>query len=412
MSSGGEKMKIAIIGGGASGLVCAISAARKAKEKDAFCKITVFESKDRVGKKILATGNGRCNMMNTDSNPFYFSDNNFYKFAIEKFNFKSNLKFFQSMGLYTRVDDEGRVYPLSNQATTVLDFLRNECELLGIKTVTDCEITSIKKQEDSFIVNSNMKFDKVVLACGSKASVKNFNGYDLLKQLGHKVTPVLPSLTKINTKDTSDVKQLQGIRHKVNLSLYCDKEFITKQSGELLFAKYGLSGIVIMQLSAFIAKMSKTENAVIVADFICDMSFDNVVNAIKNIIKHNGEMKSCDLLSGFMPKKLSLVVVKSAVKNSDIQVNMLSEKDIISIARKAKGYKFYVDSLKGFDEAQVASGGADTSFFNSKTMQSKKVRGFYAIGEVLDVDGLCGGYNLMWAWSSGRLCGENLITGE
>lgn len=402
-------MKIAVIGGGASGLVAAVTAAQKAKAENKNCTITIFELRDRVGKKILATGNGRCNMLNTDSSPFYFSQDNFHSFALKKFDAKSNLAFFADLGLYTRTDEEGRVYPLSNQATTVLDTLRLECERLNIETKTDCEIKSIKAQKNGFTLNNELYFDKVILSCGGRAAVKNFNGYDLLSQLGHKVTEISPSLSKLNTVDTKDVKQLQGIRHKVKLTLTVDGKYVTEESGELLFAKYGLSGIAVMQLSAFITRLDKKQKAVVSADFVPSFSVDAMTRALQKIILRDENQKCENLLSGFMPKKLGEVVLKSINVNPAEEVGKLKEKDIISIAKKAKKYPFPIDSVRSFEDAQVTAGGADTKYFSPKTMESKLHKGFYAAGEVLDVDGLCGGYNLMWAWSSGRLCGESVV---
>ncbi len=402
-------MKIAVIGGGASGLVSAISAARKAKAEHKNCNITILESKDRVGKKILATGNGRCNMLNTDATPFYFSQDNFHSYALKKFDAESNLAFFADLGLYTRTDEEGRVYPLSNQATTVLDALRSECERLKVETKTACEIKSIKAEKNGFLLNDEMHFNKVVLACGGKAAVKNFNGYDLLSQLDHKVTDISPSLSKLNTVDTKDVKQLQGIRHKVKLTLTVDGKYVTEESGEILFAKYGISGIAVMQLSAFITRLEKKQKAVVSADFVPSFGVDALEKALHKIISRDKSQKCENLLSGFMPKKLGEVVLKSININPAAEVGKLEKKDVFSIAKKAKKYPFMIESVRSFEDAQVTAGGADTKYFSHKTMESKLHKGFYAVGEVLDVDGLCGGYNLMWAWSSGRLCGESII---
>lgn len=402
-------MQIAIIGGGASGLACAISAARKARNTDSACEITVFEAKDRVGKKILATGNGRCNMLNTDKTPFYFSVGNFHLYALAKFNCESNIKFFRSMGLYVRSDEEGRVYPLSNQATSVLDALRLECERLGVKILTGYDVNSIVKNDKGFVINNELHFDKVVLACGGMASVKNFNGYELLSQLGHSITKVSPSLTKLNVCDTKYVKQLHGMRHKVRLTLTVDGKYITEETGELLFAKYGLSGIAVMQLSAFITRLNKNEKAVITADFVPTFSFNGLAEALNEIVNHDKNMKTENLLSGFMPKKLGEAVVRSVNIDINSKVGSLSEKNVRDIAKKAKKFSFAIESVRPFEDAQVTAGGADTKYFSPKTMESLVHKGLYAVGEVLDVDGLCGGYNLMWAWSSGRLCGEALI---
>lgn len=400
-------MKIAIVGAGASGLMCSISAAHKAKEAGKAVQITVFESKDRVGKKILATGNGRCNMLNISPDPFYFSKQSFHSYAISKFSAKDHLGFFSDLGLYTRTDEEGRVYPLSNQAATVLDCLRNECSRLGIVFKTETAITKIEKNGKGYILNSDMAFDKVVLACGGSACVKSCNGYDLLGQIGHKVTAIKPSLSKLNTKNNDDVKQLQGIRHKTKLALKDGGKFVCEERGEIFFAKYGISGIAVMQLSAFITR--KRGDWVVEADFIPDMSFNFVVDAISRMKKRNPSDKCDSLLMGFMPKKLGEIVVKSIGINCNKLLSELTSDEIKSIVSKAKKYPFCIESVRSFEDAQVTAGGADTAYFNPKTMESLIHKGLYCIGELLDVDGLCGGYNLMWAWSSGRLCGENLI---
>lgn len=400
-------MNVAIIGGGASGLVCAISMLQLAEKNNLPFRVTVLEEKNRIGKKILATGNGRCNMLNTDTEPFYFSRNNFHSFAIKKFDYRSDIDFFENIGLYTRTDPEGRVYPLSNQASTVLDSLRNECERLGVEFITEYSVKEIKKSRNGFLLNGEKSFDKVVLACGGMSAVRDFNGYKLLESLGHKVTKVYPSLSKLNTKNTADVRYLQGIRHKVRLSLCCDNRFVTEENGEILFTAYGLSGIAIMQLSAYI---TRNQNSLwdVFADFVPDMDSDVLENAINRIIRHNPDAPSGNLLSGFMPKRVGETVIKSLGIDLSRKSATLSERDIENIVRKAKRYRFSVASVRSFEDSQVTAGGADTDYFNPKTMESNLVKGFYAVGEVLDVDGLCGGYNLMWAWSSGRLCGESI----
>ncbi len=403
-------MKIAIIGGGASGLITAVAAMENAHKKEISCEITVFEAQERVGKKILATGNGRCNMLNTDKNPFYFSENGFHKYAVKRYNAESHLEFFSALGLFTRTDGEGRVYPLSNQATTVLDILRLECENWRITTVTDCEITSVKKEKGGFLLNGSMRFDKVVLACGGKAAVKRFNGYELLAQLGHRVTKVSPSLTKLNVKDTTLVKQLQGIRHKVRLTLEVGNKSIAEESGELLLAKYGLSGIAVMQLSSYITRLSKKDGkAVIYADFVPGHDRKFISQSAELLIERNQEIEVGNLLIGFMPKKLGEAVIKGLGYDIKAKAVKLNRSDLSVIAQAVKSYAFEIESVRSFEDAQVTAGGADTKYFDEKTMESKLHKGFYAVGEVLDVDGLCGGYNLMWAWSSGRLCAENII---
>lgn len=400
-------MKIAVIGGGASGLVCAITVAEKAKLNKLPVEITMFEAKDRPGKKILATGNGRCNLMNENTGDFYFDLNGFSSYALKRFDVTGNLDFFASLGLYTRSDDEGRIYPLSNQATSVLDALRFACERLDVNILTEHPIDTIKVHKGGFLLNSEHLFDKVVLACGGKAGVKNFNGYELLRQVGHTVTELKPSLTKLEVDDKKTVRQLKGVRQKGEFILLQGGTEIAREKGELLFTDYGLSGIAVMQLSAFVGRCKGKVR--VVADFVNEMSFFELFDAINRYAKSNPELRNENLLSGFVPKKLGEVVIKSLGFSLNDCSGRLSERDVKAIADKLKKFTFTVSGLRGFDDAQVTAGGADTRYFNSKTMESKKVKGLYCTGELLDVDGLCGGYNLHWAWSSGRLCGESII---
>lgn len=400
-------MKVAIIGGGASGLCCAIAAAKKSKD----AQITIYESKDRVGKKILATGNGRCNMFNMGASADDYSSPDFVRDIISRYDSESTRLFFEELGLYIRIDEEGRAYPLSNQATSVLDVLRLECEHLKVQTLCESEITSIKKQGKGFKLSDGKYYDKVVLACGGKAVAKNFGGYELLKSMGHTVTKLMPALTKLTVKDNTYTKQLKGIRHKAKMTLYIHGKKVTEESGELLFADYGLSGIAVMQLSSFVARHMRLGKTlpIVECDFIESMTFGELCDNIEKICRYNKDLKTENLLTGFMPKKLGEVAVKYGRVQTSKNAGELTDKDIKAIASACKSFKFEISGLRPFDDAQVTSGGADLREFDSKTLESKKVKNLYCCGELLDIDGPCGGYNLLWAFASGRAVGENII---
>ena len=400
-------MKIAIVGAGASGLACAVSLSQKAKINNLPLSITLFERNDKAGKKILATGNGRCNLMNENEGDYYFCADDFVRFALNKYNVRSNLDFFAGLGLYTRSDEEGRIYPLSNQATGVLDALRFACDGFGVRTVTDYAVTSVKSEKGGFLINNDMFFDKVVLACGGKAGVKSFNGVELLKQLGHRTTELYPSLTKLEVKDKNTVKSLKGIRQKGEFALFDGKTEIAKEKGELLFTDYGISGIAVMQLSAFAIRCK--DEVRIYADFVNELSFNELVSAISDFAERAPGLKNENLLSGFVSKKLGNAVLKNLSIPLNGDSRNLKPAEIKAIASRLKRYEFNICGYKGFEDAQVTAGGADTKQFSSKTMESKKIKGLYCIGELLDVDALCGGYNLHWAWSSGRLCADSII---
>lgn len=400
-------MKVAVIGAGASGLACAVDVAVKAKVNKIPVDVVLIEAKDKIGKKILATGNGRCNMMNTNEGDYYFCTDGFSDFALKKFDVKSNLDFFASFGLYTRTDEEGRVYPLSNQASSVLDALRFACEGNGVEIITEQSIDTIDVKNGVFILNKKLKADVVVLACGGKALVRGFNGYEILRHLGHSVTQIRPSLSKLEVSDKRIVKPLKGVKQKGEFTLTENNRVVAVESGEILFTDYGLSGIAVMQLSAFAARCKG--KLCLNADFVKELSFDELYDALVKYSKSNPSLKNENLLSGFVPKRLGETVIKKTDLELTGKACELKNQDLKKIASLLKKFTFEISGIRGFDDAQVTAGGADTRYFNCKTMESKKVKNLYCIGELLDVDGLCGGYNLQWAWSSGRLCAESIV---
>lgn len=404
-------MKIAIIGGGASGLCCAVAAAEKARKQGVKAEITIYEAKDRVGKKILATGNGRCNMLNSFASADDYSAPSFVRDILTRYPADYTRRFFEDMGLYSREDEEGRVYPLSNQATSVLDVLRLECQRLGISIICESEITSVGKKGNGFVLSNGKCYDKLVLACGGKAGAKNFGGYELLKTTGITVTKLMPALTKLTVKDNTYTKQLKGIRHKVGLSLYTDGKKTAEEKGELLFADYGLSGIAVMQLSSLVARHFRVSKTLplVCCDFVPDMSFGELKENITKIAAHNKNIKAESLLIGFMPKKLGEIVCKSTGVPPTKAVGELSAGDIGNIASAAKKFTFEISALRPFEDAQVTSGGAELKEFDSRTLEAKKVKNLFCCGELLDIDGPCGGYNLLWAFASGIAVGESLL---
>lgn len=401
-------MKTAIIGGGASGLVCAISIKRK-KANDT---VVIFERNPRVGKKILATGNGRCNLTNLSLSGKEYRNYDFAGYALTEYSPESNISFFNSLGLYTKTDSAMRVYPLSGRAESVLDALRNAASALGVTTLTDKLIERIERKGNGFIVDGKF-FDNVVIACGGKAAPSqgtDGKGYMLLKSMGHRIVPLYPSLVQLVTGSNNYPRQLKGIRCDVSMTFDSDKEKITK-NGELLFADYGLSGIVSMEMSAYISPyLMKNKKAEIKVDFVPSMKSAEIKEAMLKTIENMPSITASDMMSGFMPSVLGKCILKESFVSPETKIDGLTEKQISSIIKKVKYFSFIVTSTKDFSNAQVTGGGADTKEFDAMTMGSKKVFGLYAIGEVLDVDGDCGGYNLNWAWSSARVCADS-ITG-
>lgn len=402
-------MKVAIIGGGAAGLACAV----ELKKRNGHIGVTIFERNDRVGKKILATGNGRCNLTNLSAENEGYRNMSFAGYALSRFSPEDNISFFNSIGLYTKADLSGRVYPMSNQASSVLDSLRFAAENLGIDIVTDYYVENIIKQEKYFLINGKERFDFAVITTGGKAAPSqgsDGSGYEILRSLGHRITKLSPSLVQLETKTKEFVKPLKGVRCEVDMTLMLDKKFVCKKHGELLFADYGLSGIVSMEVSAYASPYLSDggKNAELTVDFV--PAYDK--QALKAYLKKQSETfpnKSVeDILSGFLPKRIGQAVMKSVGISLGNASNTLSQKQLDDIAMSLKATNFKLSGTKDFSFAQVTSGGAVTDEFDRKTMQSKKVENLFCAGEILNVDGDCGGFNLNWAWSSGRLAAKSI----
>ena len=354
-------MTTIIVGAGASGLACAI----RLKQNNPDFSVTILERMPTAGKKILATGNGRCNLSNTKADGY-----------------NEIIGFFSSLGLVTRADEEGRIYPYSNQATSVLDILIAECNRLGVEIVTECTVTEIDKDLSVTTDKGIFMADNVVIATGGKAQ-KNLgsdgSGYKLLSSLSHSITPLIPALVQL-TSSSKYPRALKGHRVKCNMKVQLDGVTVKEDFGEVLFTDYGLSGIVTMNLSEAVSKNFIKENPQkchAVLDLVPDMSDAELSEYLSKF----------QSLKGILGTELSGIIEKQA------------EGDILKMAVFAKNWKLIITGTKGFDYAQITSGGAVLDEFVD--YQSRLVKGLFACGEVLDRQFDCGGYNLNFAWFSG-----------
>ncbi len=389
---------ILIVGAGASGLAAAIQAKRTNSNKS----VAVLEQLPRVGKKILATGNGRCNLGNLNADSHAYTNSAFASGALQKYNAKSLIDFFESMGLFTRADSEGRLYPLSNTAASVLDALRFECERLGVKFFCECKADEIKKENGIFKINSQYAAKNVIVACGGKSSPSqgsDGSGYPLLKAFGHSITALSPALVQLVT-DTAKIKALKGVRASARLSLSTGGE----AKGEILFTDYGVSGIAAMDLSRFVRP---NEKAFITIDLLPDFDVKRAKSAVLATAARNPELGCEYLLGGLVPKALGTAVIKAALGFLPKTAKEITEESAKKIALELKNFTLTLKGTKSFNDAQITKGGADVRQFDGSTMMSKRIDGLFACGEILDVDGACGGFNLAWAFSSGRLAGES-----
>ncbi len=392
---------VAVVGGGMSGLVSAIEIKKRYPEK----KVVIFERLEKVGKKILATGNGRCNLDNMTAKSDDYNEPQFVSFALDRFTPQSNLDFWKSLGLLSVIDSEGRVYPKSNSATSVLDALRFETERLGIDIIF--EKVSVLKKEKFFFVN-NHQAKNVIVSCGgcsSPSQGSDGSGFELLEKLGHRITPLFPSLVQITT-DTRFTKPLKGVRVKGKLILQEKDKIVGQSEGEILFADYGLSGIATMDLSRFLTKAKNLRDAKIYLDAVTDMTKEEIASYLSERQKVNPSLECENLLTGILPKMFGKAVLKKCNIFPGEKTGNLRTKDFENMAKHIKCFEFPVTGTKGFEFSQVTSGGVCVNEVDEKTLMSKKVKGLYLCGEVLDVDSRCGGFNLHWAVSSARLAAE------
>lgn len=405
------KKQVAVIGGGAAGLTAAIWAARSG------ASAVILEHTDRVGKKILSTGNGRCNLTNSkmEASCYRSGDPQFPMEAISQFGWKDTLRWFSSMGLLCRCRMESYYYPMSDQASAVLDCLRMECSRLGITIRTGIQPERIRRMREgrrSFYEimtdQGEVRADAVILACGSKAAPNtgsDGSGYELAKSLGHRIIKPLPALVQLRCQG-NHYRQLAGIRTEADLKLLVNDREMWRERGELQITDYGISGIPVFQLSRFAARgMDEGKKVRVMIDFLPFMDKKESRIFLEQRFAEFGDRNGEDFLTGVLHKKLAAVLLKMAGIRLDQPVSSASIRQREHLLRAIKEYEALVSSVNPFANAQVCCGGVDVREVDPSTMESRLMGDIYFAGEILDVDGICGGYNLQWAWSSGKAAG-------
>lgn len=402
---------ILIIGGGASGIIAAIAA----KTENPGTDVAIVEKLPRVGKKILVTGNGRCNLTNSDISLDRYHGKNvkFAMSAFSRFDVEKTLDFFASLGIMTKEEELGKIYPQGGQASAVLDLLRLRLAKLEIPEITDFEVTKIEKKQGAFSVTGksgqSLKASKIIVCAGGSAGPQfgtDGSAYKLLEKLGHSKEPVYPALTRL--KSTSPyVKSMQGIKFDGRATLKADGKALRTEEGEILFTDYGLSGPPILQLSGGAADaLRQNRKTVISLDLMPGKTAEQIKNTIKSMVSENPDMPLEFFFSGLFNKQIGKILIKAAElgKMSD-RADTLSDKKISVLTELIKGWEFEISGHTGWRDAQTTAGGIKVSEFYPSTMESRLVPGLYAAGEILDIYGDCGGFNLQWAWSSGYLAG-------
>ena len=396
-------MVIGIIGGGASGMAAALTAA---ENRDA--QIILMERQTRVGRKLLSTGNGRCNLTNLHAGEGGYHGNapEFAKYALSQFPPEAALNWFHGLGLLTVAEESGRVYPYSDQANSVVDVLRFALEKPNIGVKLGFEVEKVKKTPNGFRVEAkgeSVECEKLIVACGGLAGTKlggSMSGYKLLRSLGHTCTKLRPALVQIKS-DWIGCPSLKGVRTNCRAEILRNGDVTAQSTGQLQFTEYGLSGPVIFEISRDVCQGG--ESWVCRLDFLPEVSANDLRDELTRRRKTN--LPVSELLTGILHNRLGRVLTQSAGLTLNAFVRDLSDWEIGQAVSAVKALEVSLTEPMGMDSAQVTAGGIVTAEFDEKTMESRLVPGLYACGEVLDIDGDCGGYNLQWAWSSGRLAG-------
>ena len=428
-------ISICVIGGGASGLVAAITAARNG------ASVTILEQKERLGKKILSTGNGRCNLTNEymDLSCFRGEDLSLAEQVLSQFGYQDTLDFFEELGVLTK-SRNGYIYPRSDQATTIVEALELELKRLGVMVYTNTRVNDVYRTKKGFSIlatekrpleNSHSKTsssknkkkkvteytenevtyraDKIILATGGKAASvlgSDGSGYMFAKEFGHSISPVVPALVQLRANDAS-FKQLAGIRTDGTVKLFVDGQLKGSDTGEIQLTEYGISGIPVFQISRFAALGLYQKNEVKASlDFIPYSSEDEFVRILLKRIQKWKNNRIDEFLSGILNKKLIPVFLEKMNMRPSHIVENIPQTWFEEFAHFCKDYEVIISDTNSFDQAQVCAGGVRTKEIDPNTLESKYTDNLYITGELLDVEGICGGYNLQWAWATGFIAGN------
>ncbi|HHU91432.1 MAG TPA: NAD(P)/FAD-dependent oxidoreductase [Clostridiaceae bacterium] len=403
--------QIIVVGGGAAGMLAAVSARRLGAD------VTILEKNPRVGKKILATGNGRCNYTNVNTNVSCYNGNNpkFTHSALSSFTIEDTISFFNELGIEHKVEDLGKVFPMSDQASSILDVLLYELNNIGVNIICDANVKKIFKRGNEFIIRveggGEYLTDKVILTAGGKAmpsSGSDGGGFELAKKLGHTITDIYPALVQIMLEGQY-FKRIDGVKFVGTAEIIHKNKSVVKDRGDILFTNYGVSGPPILQISRKAGELlNQGKEAYVKLDILDNMTVDEVRTLINKRFGYNPGKSVEFSFVGLINKRLIPVVLAEAgIENIKRPVSSVSAKELENIARVLKDWRFKIRGTKSWTSAQVTAGGVATDEIDPKTMESKIVKGLYFAGEIMDIDGQCGGFNLQWAWSSGFIAGKS-----
>ena len=397
---------VVIIGGGASGMMAAITAAA-----DKSNHVILLERQQRLGRKLLSTGNGRCNLTNINASPqnYHGEDANFAAPVLKRLSPEAALHFFRSLGLVTVTEPDGRVYPLSDSANSVLDVLRFTLEQRGVEVLTSCPVRAIRQRDQGYLVTTDeavIPANYVIAACGGAAGAKLggvMDGYQLLATLGHERTKLYPALTPLLT-DSEYPRALKGIRADGAVRLIQNKRLLARSEGDIQLTERGISGPAAFDVSRTAALAG--DGVTVHLDFLRDYKGPQVESMLRARRAALPNLEASELFTGIVHNRLGRMLVKYSGINPTAKLKELSEADLRHAAENSKDFEMPLKGVEGFDSAQVTAGGVKTWGFDPQSLESLRRPGLFACGELLDVDGDCGGYNLQWAWASGYVAGR------
>lgn len=402
------KYDVAIIGAGPAGIMAAITA------KQNGASVILIEKNEAIGRKILATGNGRCNITNrlAKVENYHGSNPEFIGKVLNSFDQHKTNKFFEDLGLILKEEDRGRMFPRTNQATSVVDILNHELERLNVEVKLNAEVKEIENKsgwEIKLSDGSTINSAKLILTTGGRAAHQlgsSGDGHFWMKNLGHKIEDIHAALVPLETKELW-VKDVQGLKVEAEASFFVDEELVSKRSGDLIFTHFGLSGPAIMSQARFVAPFVESKTVKVQLDFMPEQPKHDLDEMIAKIFNISGAKSVKNALVGLVPAKLIPIILKESNIDENKNAAEISKIQRSAIVRNLKSLTLNISKLRPLKEAQVTRGGISTDEINPETLESTKIKDLYFAGEVMDVDGDSGGFNLQWAWSSGHLAGQS-----
>ncbi len=403
-----KKYEIAIIGAGPAGIMAAITAARVCNS------VVLIEKNDQIGRKLLATGNGRCNLTNKNItvDRYHGSNPHFIEKILKSFDQSETTDFFESLGVALKEEDKGRIFPRTNQASTILDALTHELERLNVKIEVNYAVAQISKNDSWQIQGPNgdiISADKLILTTGGKAAHylgSSGDGIFWSGKLGHSIKTSYAALVPIETIETWP-KEIQGLKIEGAVRIVSDGQIIAEKKGDIMFTHYGLSGPAIMGLSREVSPLLQKSKVEIVIDTVTDIDVKDLNEKIKHIFEISGVKTIKNALAGFVPANLVIRILKNLKIDLNKKSAQISKQERKAIIDQLKNLTLTVSKSRPLKEAQVSTGGVDSDEINPKTMESTKLSNLYFAGEIIDVDADSGGFNLQWAWSSGFVAGKS-----